>query len=914
MNTFIENVLQDLKNKDFTFSELIFILPSKRAGVFLKSRLQNYISETSFAPEIVSIEDFVQELAQLRQISGVELLFEFYSSYKKIIPHNRIESFDTFSKWAQILVQDFNEIDRYLIPTQQIFDYLGAIQELNHWSLENQKTELVTNYLNFWKSLKSYYNQFTNDLISKETGYQGLIYKEATEHVESYIQNTKHTHIFLGFNALNSAEELIIQELLQNNKANIYWDTDFHFMDNKNHTTSLFTRQYRQKWPFYKTNSFDCITSTYSTKKNINIIGCPKSIGQCKYVGNLLKKLSLENNSLNSTAVVLGDEQLLTPVLNALPAVIGAVNVTMGLPLKYIPIASLFEQLFTIHKIKIERFYYKDVIAILSHQMIQYIFESSENITKTIQKNNISYLSIDDILKLSKESDKDIIQLLFGDWQISIGQNINNCIKLIHLVKDGFENVKAEKRLELEYLYRFNTLFNEIASLNRKFGFITDASVLFSVYKELLSGETLDFQGEPLEGLQIMGMLESRVLDFETVIITSVNEGILPGGKTNNSFIPFDVKIENNLPTYKEKDAVYAYHFYSLIQRAKNIYLIYNTEVDTLKGGEKSRFITQLEVEGIHNIKHKIISPKTPKINNKPIVIKKNKDVIYKLKTYANKGFSPSSLTNYMRNPVDFYFEKILDVKNTEEVEETVAANTLGTVVHNSLEDFYKPFENKFLQIEDIKKMKSLIDITITKHFTKEYKQGDITSGKNLIIFEIAKRYIVNFLNSEIELLKKGNTLKIVAIEVDNTVAIDIPELDFSINLTGKVDRVDELNGVTRIIDYKSGKVEQGNMEIVDWDLLNTNYKKYSKSFQVLCYAYMMKKQNLINLPVEAGIISFKNLKNGFLKFSEKESTHSRNKNQQITEETLQNFEKQLKSIIIEICNPDKNFKEKELD
>ena len=468
--------------------------------------------------------------------------------------------------------------------------------------------------------------------------------------------------------------------------------------------------------------------------------------------------------------------------------------------------------------------------------------------------------------------------------------------------------------MELEYLYRFNTLFNEIASLNHKFGFITNASVLFSVYKGLLSGETLDFQGEPLEGLQIMGMLESRVLDFETVIITSVNEGILPSGKTYNSFIPFDVKIENNLPTYKEKDAVYAYHFYSLIQRAKNIYLIYNTEVDTLKGGEKSRFITQLEVEGIHNITHKIISPKTPKINNKPIVIKKNKDVIYKLRTYANEGFSPSSLTNYMRNPVDFYFEKVLDVKNTEEVEETVATNTLGTVVHNSLEDFYKPFENKFLQIEDIKKMKSLIDTTITKHFAKEYKQGDITSGKNLIIFEIAKRYIVNFLNSEIELLKKGNTLKIVAIEVDNTVAIDIPELDFSINLTGKVDRVDELNGVTRIIDYKSGKVEQGNVEIVNWDLLNTDYKKYSKAFQVLCYAYMMKKQNLINLPVEAGIISFKNLKNGFLKFSEKESTNSRKKNQKITEETLQNFEKQLKSIIIEICNPEKNFEEKELD
>ncbi len=914
MSTFIENVLKDIKNKNLSFSELIFILPSKRAGVFLKSKLHNYISETGFAPKIISIEDFVQDLSQLRQISGVELLFEFYSSYNKITPPNKVESFDAFSKWAQILVQDFNEIDRYLIPSQQIFDYLAAIQELNHWSLEDQKTELVTNYLSFWRNLKSYYNQFTNDLISEETAYQGLVYKEATEHVETYIQSTNYTHIFLGFNALNSAEELIIQELIQSSKANIYWDIDSHFINNKNHSTSLFARQYRQKWSFYKTHPFNWITSTYTAKKNINVIGCPKSIGQSKYVGNLLNQLSIKNQSLNSTAILLGDEQLLTPMLNALPIGISTVNVTMGLPLKSIPIASLFEQLFTVHKINIKRFYFKDVIKILSHQMIQYVFESSEDITKTIQKNNISYLSIEDILKLSKESDKEIIQLLFGDWQTSINQNINNCIKLIHLVKEGFEDVKAEKRLELEYLYRFNTLFNEIASLNHKFGFVTDISVLFSVYKELLSSETLDFQGEPLEGLQIMGMLESRVLDFETVIITSVNEGILPGGKTNNSFIPFDVKIENDLPTYKEKDAVYTYHFYSLVQRAKNVYLIYNTEIDTLKGGEKSRFITQLEIEGIHNITHKIISPTTPKIDDELIVIKKNKDIINKLKAYAKKGLSPSSLTNYMRNPVDFYFEKILGIKNTEEVEETVAANTLGTVVHNTLEDFYKPFENKFLQIDDIKKMKSLIDTTITKHFTKEYKQGDISSGKNLIIFEIAKRYIVNFLNSEIELLNKGNTLKILAIEVDNTVAVDIPELDFPINLTGKIDRVDELNGVTRIIDYKSGKVEQNNVEIVDWNLLNTDYKKYSKSFQVLCYAYMMKKHNLIKLPVEAGIISFKNLKKGFLKFSEKESTHSRNKNQEITDETLQNFEKQLKSMILEIANPNLDFIEKELD
>lgn len=914
MDSFIENVLKDLNNKSTAFSELIFILPSKRAGIFLKNKLHNYISKASFAPEIISVEDFVQNLSRLRQISGVELLFEFYSSYKKITPKNKIESFETFSKWAQILIQDFNEIDRYLINSDKIFDYLGAIQELNHWSLEDKKTTLITNYLSFWKTLKHYYNQLSYDLIAKETAYQGLIYKEATKHVETYIQNTDKTHIFLGFNALNSAEKLIIQELIQNNVGRIYWDIDSQFINNKIHSAGLFARQHQQKWPFYKTNTFDWITNTYKNQKNINVVGCPKSLGQSKYVGNLLKQLSDKNNSLNSTAIVLGDEQLLMPVLNALPNGISAVNVTMGLPLKSIPIASLFEQLFAIHRTRVERFYFKDVVSILSHQMIQHVFESSEHIIKTTHKNNISYLSLVDIIKLSHDSDIKLIQLLFGDWHISMTKTINNCLELIKNIKDGFNDIKTEKRLELEYLYRFNTLFNEIASMNSKFGFINDVSTLFSVYKQLLSSETLDFQGEPLEGLQIMGMLESRVLDFETVIITSVNEGILPGGKTNNSFIPFDLKINKELPTFKEKDAVYTYHFYSLIQRAKNVYLIYNTEVDVLKGGEKSRFITQLEIEGIHNIKHKIISPSIPKIDFELLTIKKNVDIINKLKSYADKGFSPSSLTNYIRNPIDFYFEKVLGVKNTEEVEETVAANTLGTVVHNSLEDFYKPFEGQFLKIEDIKKMKSLIDTTITKHFTKAYKQGDITSGKNLIIFEIAKRYIVNFLNSEIKLLENENTLKIIAIEVDNTVPLNIPELDFPINITGKVDRVDELNGVTRIIDYKSGKVEQSNVEIVDWNLLNTDYKKYSKSFQVLCYAYMMKKQNLIKLPVEAGIISFKNLKQGFLKFAEKESTHSRKKNYEISEETLQHFEIQLKSLILEICNPNTDFIEKELN
>ncbi|SHG85472.1 PD-(D/E)XK nuclease family protein [Winogradskyella jejuensis] len=914
MVTFIEDVLRDLKKNNEDFSNCIFILPSKRAGVFLKSQINKYISHTSFAPEIISIEDFVQDLSQLRQVSGIELLFQFYSSYIRITPKEQVEPFETFSKWAQILIQDFNEIDRYLVSSNQIFDYLSAIQELNHWSLKDEKTELVTNYLSFWKNLKSYYTEFTNDIIASETAYQGLIYKEATEHIETYIQNTEKRHIFLGFNALNTSEEHIIQELLQNNLAYVYWDADSHFINNKHHSAGLFSRQHKSNWIYYKTNPFNWIKSNYKEEKNITVIGCPKSVGQSKYVGHLLKRLSEHNQNLSNTAIVLGDEMLLSPLLNSLPESIKSVNVTMGLPLKAIALTPLFEQIFTLHKLKSKQYYYKDVVGIISNQMLQYVLDSSQDIIKHIQQNNIVYLSNDDLLKITSKNDTEVIKILFDNWEVSMSQNIEKCVRLIEIMRLAFTETKSEKRLELEYLYRFNTLFNEMSTLNSKYGYINDVSALFSIYKELLNTETLDFQGEPLEGLQIMGMLESRVLDFETVIITSVNEGILPGGKTNNSFIPYDVKIENNLPTYKEKDAVYTYHFYNLIQRAKNVYLIYNTEVDALKGGEKSRFITQLEVDGIHDIKHQIASPKVPKTEITLTTIKKDIDVIEKLKIVASKGFSPSSLTNYIRNPIDFYFEKILEIESTEEVEETVAANTLGTVVHNTLEDFYKPFEAQLLSIEDLQKMKSLVNQTVSLHFKNEYKQGDITTGKNLITFEIAKRYVTNFINSEIELLQNGNTLKIVAVEVNNSVTLSIPELNFPIKLKGKVDRVDELNGVTRVIDYKSGKVEQNKVEIVDWEDLNTDYNKYSKSFQVLCYAYMMHAKNQVNLPIEAGIISFKNLKEGFLKFGKKESSKSRSKNQLITEDTLNAFEIQLKNLILEICNPDLDFVEKELD
>ena len=920
MVSFINDVVLDLQKKNEDFSKLTFILPSKRAGVFLKSHIAKQLETTIFAPKILSIEEFVETLSDLKYANNTELLFEFYKVYLKHTPKDQVEPFDTFSKWSQILLQDFNEIDRYLVPPEKIFDYLNAIKEieLHHWSIEENQTTYIKNYLAFWNRLKVFYSELNLQLIQNKKGYQGLVYREAIENLEQFIASkANENYVFVGFNALNKAEEIIIQELLQQNMASIYWDIDTKFVEDTIHDAGLFIRAHKSQWHYFNKEHFNWLSKHYTSTKRINCIGTPKNIGQIKYVGELLSNLKKQNTSFEHTAIVLGDESLLIPLLNSIPEGIGPINITMGLPLGSIPMASLFEDLFKLHKSDSHSIYYKDIVSILSNQFIKPLFETenkniSDQIIYDIQQNNISYLSTEK-LKTLAETKSELIDLLFGSWQNNSDIALKKCAVLILEIKRALDKNKTENLLALEYLYRFNVVFNELQTLNETYSYVNSISVLFGLYKELLKSETLDFKGEPLKGLQIMGMLESRVLDFETVIITSVNEGVLPAGKSNNSFIPFDVKLENEMPTYKEKDAVYTYHFYRLLQRAKDIHIIYNTEPDVLNGGEKSRFITQLDIDDTHDIVHHVVSPKVPVTSQNLIEISKSSDILDRLKNYSASGFSPSSLTNYIRNPLAFYYEKVLGIKQYEDVEESVALNTLGTIIHNTLEDFYKPLEGHTLTIDAVSEMVQKTDLTVSKHFKSEYKEGDITKGKNLIIYEIAKHYILTFLKFEKDAIKEGHTIEILAIETKNQVTIDIDGIHFPIVLTGKVDRVDRYNNVIRIIDYKSGRVDQNKVEIVNWEDITTDYDKYSKSFQILMYAYMMHKEGKITLPVEAGIISFKKLNSGFIKFGKKETQGTRTKDNLITEATLIAFETELKKLIREICNPTINFEEKEV-
>ena len=816
------------------------------------------------------------------------------------------------------MLQDFNEIDRYLIPQHQIFEYLSAIQDINHWSLDQNSTPLIKGYLSFWKKIYTYYKTFTEHLLEKGEGYQGLIYRQAVANIENYIQsNPEKSFVFLGFNALNASESTIIQKLLEQDKAQIYWDIDQTFLETPQHDAGYFIRQHQKSWKHFKSQPFKWISNYYSKPKNISVVGTPKNIGQVKYVGALLQQLYSENK-LQNTALVLGNEDLLIPILNSIPSSIEDINITMGLPLKQIPFSAFIDQWFQLHKEATTLYYYQDVIGVLSHQFVRPLFQTQDQdaaqlIITTIKLQNLISLSKDQIIAIAPAY-KDNLELLFESWSDHPNKAIEHVLTLIFKLKDHYTASKNNHLLALEYLYRFSEIFNHLQRLNIKYSHITSVKVLQSFYKELLSLETLDFKGQPLKGLQIMGMLESRVLDFETVIIVSLNEGVLPAGKTNNSFIPFDVKIENGLPTYKEKDAVYTYHFYRLLQRATNAHIIYNTEPDVLSGGERSRFITQLEFEAHHTLDHKIIIPETPQVASQLLTVKKSPEIISKLKMVAAKGFSPSSLSQYIRNPIDFYNQKILGVRVESNLEETIAANTFGSIIHNTLDAFYTPLIGCVLTTALMTDLKSKIEPTVTHYFKELYKEGDITQGLNLISFEIAKRYVSNFLNYELACINNGDQIKIEAVELKIEAAIDIPELQTPIQLIGTIDRVDSCNGVQRIIDYKTSQVSQSELELVNWEDLTSDYKAYSKSFQILTYAYMLNQQACFSTPVEAGVISFKNLKSGLLKFAKKDKPGAyAKKSTLVSPETLENYEHELKSLILELFNLDIDIIEKDV-
>jgi hypothetical protein len=900
------------------------VLPNKRAKIFLIEELKNQSLDTFLAPKIISIEMLIEEIAQLRALDNIELLFEFYSVYISITDKSKHQDFEKFSSWAITLIQDFNEIDRYLINQNEIFSYLLDIERIKHWTPNvNNQSKLVENHLEFWKLLPFYYEKFTKHLLNKKVGYQGLLYRKSAENCVAFSENINNeTYVFAGFNALNLAEETIIKCLLETKKATVYWDIDSVFLKDEFHDAGLFLRKIKKSWKYFESNPFNWITDAFSKDKNIEVIGTPKSIGQAKIAGKIIENIVLENNSLENTAIVLSEENILIPILNALPVEVENLNITMGYPSKNNPAQILIFKLFQLHLNAQNRnkkqsvFYYKEVLEILNNPLIVSSIQANE-VVKIIKNSNLTFITSNRLGDLFSKYDllkNELVLHLFFNWNVSVNEVLEKLKAILIFIKTHLGNQNEQDKVTKAFIFSIYNVILKIINYYETYNKIENLEVLFSIYKQVVDQAQVSFEGEPLKGLQIMGILESRILDFDNVIITSLNEGKLPGGKSNNSFIPYDVKLEKGLPTYKERDAIFTYHFYRLLQRAKNVYLLYNTHSEGIDAGEKSRFITQLEIEHLpnHTFKKVFYNAIKPDSIYQPVEILKTQPILDRLEQIATiKGFSPSALTNYLRNPIQFYYQRILGVRENEEVEENVAANTLGTIIHEVLEKMYAPFEGKNIQIQvsDIDVMITNIESITLEKFIEVYKEGEIKKGKNLIAFEVSKRNIYNFLIQEKLNIENGDELFILSLEKPHETKIQHKNLPFQIKIAGKVDRIELRNNTIRIIDYKTGKVEANKLKINTFDGLTLDLAN-DKIIQLLCYALMFQENSLReNYNVEVGIFSFKNMKAGFLPFIFGKGRGIVGETV-ITTEFLENFKEELVILIQEILNPTISFKE----
>jgi hypothetical protein len=958
MDKFLEKTAEYIYEKysKDEVSELCILLPNRRGGLYLKKYLSERYKANIWAPAVFSIEDFLVTLSGFKISESLHVLFQLYEVHKRM-EGKEAQSFEEFVSWGQQLLQDFNEIDSYLADPEQVFGYLSDARALSLWNLDQKPlTDFQKNYLKFYKSLYSYYQQLTAGLLERKEATTGLLSRYVAENISSLRTRLPWKYLlFAGFNALSKSEEVIIDTLYKENNAQLLWDSDEYYQDDNRQEAGDFLRKWRKKWG---DGGFSWVGNRYASQaKKIEITGVPFSIGQVKYCGEVLSKLQGDKED---TAVVLMDEKLLIPLLNSLPENIEALNITMGLPLRQSPFFTLFDSLFQMHEnvgkfrksksVDQPRFYFRDVVKVLQHSLMVQLSETSpHNVSRQYDELIVTVRSAKRILWKREDllpggedlfrRDLEFLEPVFSLWE-KPEEALQSIIRLIAFLKDskGYKpkvdklaGVTEPADIELEYLFAFSKVTHQLASLIREFDSVKSLKSLHLLFNRIAESTSLPFHGEPLKGLQVMGMLETRTLDFRNLVLLSTNEDLIPSGKAQHSFIPFDIRRDFALPTHHYKNAVYAYHFYRLLQRAETVHLLYNTEPDELGGGERSRFIKQIQLELPAYNKNVEITEQvltTQPAGNPlvaPIVVMKDEDILQALKKTGSSGLAPTALNGYRKCRLRFYFSQVAGLKEPEEQSETIEPQVLGQAVHDVLHQLFKPFIGKVLTSDAYRSMLPLIDNYANIAFEKFYTSADLAYGKNLLLVNVGKIMVANYLKEEIRAYESGDpgtlagSVRLLEQKVHHTLQVAMRGEMFPVKIKGYIDRVDQVGAVLRIMDYKTGFADKKELTVDDWDDFALN-PEMDKSFQLLTYTWLVhkaftnpeepqgKEEGRVNLVApdyyEAGIISLKKISNGFMSTT----LPGCEPPSKIDPPALDQFEAALQQILEEIFDPARPF------
>ncbi|MCW5911573.1 MAG: PD-(D/E)XK nuclease family protein [Cyclobacteriaceae bacterium] len=832
--------------------------------------MSEVITKPVFAPRLITIEDFIASFSLYQVPDKLELVHRLHSIYSEVIGSHR-ESFDQFYFWGEMLLRDFNEIDKYLVNAEQLFrdlrnqkeldssfDYLTEAQKkflLDFWNEFNENiTDNKKQFIDMWSKLFALYKTYRQHLQQQQLAYEGMVHREVAENIGTLAAKEYPAHLrFVGFNALTKAEERILCYFVDKGSRMI-WDGDEYYVNNKAQEAGEFFREYQQH-EILKQTFQQNFPSNFRNPKSIKVLGAAQPIGQAKLLGQILQEELEKGLVPEDTLIVLPDEKLLMPVLYGLPKSVDKLNVTMGYALGNTSFFNLLELLVELQIGKRKDYYnHRQVLALLVHP---YIIAADPGLANTrrreIQKSNWVQIPQNYLA-----SALPLHRLVFGDMADGLLPYLQSVLREIG-------SLEFVQDLDREFAFQFIKLLNRVQDIigtqtpdvaDRK-EFVKSLKSFLRLLRQLARAEKIPFSGEPLKGLQIMGVLETRNLDYKNVFVLSLNEGAFPSFGGKGSYVPFNIRKAYALPTTEHQDAMYAYLFYRMLQRAENVFLFYNTETDQLGQGEKSRYLQQLIFESGLKMESQVLHNPLMPMAVEPIVITKTAEVqqaIMKLNegnTYF-KGISPSALASYLDCRLRFYFRYVAGIKEPKEVEDELGARELGNFLHKVMEKFYKNLaqrkQNKRVEAGDFADAGQAIDKLMDEVFTATYNMEPGKKveyeGQSVIIQQLVQNFAARILDHDREMVP----FIMEAVEQDGLLhRVKISHAPGYAVLGGKIDRVDRKDNVLRIVDYKTGS-DKLDFESVA-SLFDRNDKKRQKAvFQTLLYAFLYQT----NFPLKA--------------------------------------------------------------
>jgi len=859
MKIFLREIVSGLLNEyGDALAEHCIVFPNNRSILFFRKYMSELIEKPVFMPSLHTISSLLSARSNLKQAEPVQLIFELYNIYLQA--GNRKESLDEFYYWGEMLVNDFDDIDKYLVDPELLFSNLADLKEIDQkfgalnedisaiikqfWTnFEASKmTDEKSDFLTMWKILAKVYREFNKTLRARGLAYEGMIIREQAERIKSgpatWHQDISMFH-FVGFNALNKCEREILRYLKEAGRARFYWDYDPWYVNDKDHEAGYFIRQNISEFPAHQD------LAPIESQCSVKVYSAPSDVAQAKLIPSLIGEYGLSDDP-NETAIILADENLLTPVLNSLPERVQNINVTMGYPLFQTPVYSLVHQLLRLHKNMNGHdndpdFYYNDVINVLQHQYIAFNYPGdSDSVIKEIKEKNLLRINRQSLLL------NELFTLIFTNEFNSgtyLQEILSYIIELLDKNEDDDRGRGSRLNLQQEYIYSLILPLNQLGLIMEESGMKPGIDLYTRLLDRIMRKIVMPFSGEPLQGVQVMGILETRSLDFKNIIFLSVNEGKIPKSPAGNSYIPYNLREAFDLPTIKHSDSIYAYYLYRLLQRAEKVKFIYNSSTEGTRSGEMSRFLLQLKYDERYNTsfldtRFNILPP--AKVKDSIIrtgEVNEAFESIF-LSDDDAKYLSPSGINTWINCNMKFYYRYIAGIKEAEDMLEEVDPLAFGNILHHVMKEIYEPYEGSVIDSNELKRMqgrndhiKKMAEQGFRKVFMKN-SRGSI-KGKNLIIISIIERMAAQIIKADINYAP----LEIISLEkkYEGSVSCIVNGIMREAAIGGTIDRVDRSGGIFRVLDYKSGAddVQIKDLEsLFDYDAKDRN----SAAFQTLLY------------------------------------------------------------------------------